>query len=257
MRHDARVDPVRLALLGLAAAVAAIINSIAGGGSLVSFPALLAAGVPPVLASATNTAALTPGGIASAIAYRSELGPRARLSFALAAVSSLGGVAGAVLLLSAPPRAFELVVPWLVLAATLLLLFQERLTPKETSGAERPRTKLLVALGLTSIAVYGGYFGAGIGMLTLALLAALGSASLHRMNAMKSVIVASINGAATLYFLAMGRVELVPALVMAAGAIAGGYTGAAVARRVNPRRVRWVVVAIGVGLSGLLAVRYY
>lgn len=257
MRHDARVDPLRLALLGLAAAVAAVINSIAGGGSLVTFPALLAAGVPPVLASATNTAAMTPGGIASAIAYRSELGPRARLSFALAAASSVGGVTGAALLLSAPPRAFELVVPWLVLAATLLLLFQERLAPKEASGPERPRTKLLVALGLTSIAVYGGYFGAGIGMLTLALLAPLGSASLHRMNAMKSVIVASINGAATLYFLAMGRVELVPALVMAAGAIAGGYTGAAVARRVNPRRVRWVVVAIGVGLSGLLAVRYY
>jgi len=255
MRHDARVEPLRLAGLGLAAALAATINSVAGGGSLVSFPALLAAGVPPVLASATNTAALAPGNVASAIAYRAELGPHARLTFALAAAASVGGVAGAVLLLSAPPRVFELVVPWLVLLATALLVFQDRLAPEQ--GAGRRRTPWLVALGLAGVAVYGGYFGAGIGMLTLALLAPLGAGDLHRMNAMKSVIVAGVNGAATIYFLARGRVELVPALVMAAGAIAGGYSGAALARQVSPRRVRWVVIAIGVVLSGLLAARYY
>lgn len=232
------VEPARLALLGLAALLAAMINSVAGGGSLVSFPALLAMGVPPVIASATNTAALTPGNVAAAVAYRSGLGREIR---ALAACAAVGGVVGAVVLVSAPPRAFELLVPWLVAGATLLLVLD--------LGARRPSRA-----GIALVSVYGGYFGAGIGMLVLAL---LGKGDLHQKNAAKCVIVAAVNGAATGYFLLTGRVELVAALVMAAGAIVGGYGGAAVAKRVNPERVRWVVVAIGTLLTVSLAVRYY
>jgi uncharacterized membrane protein YfcA len=232
------VEPARLALLGLAALLAAVINSVAGGGSLVSFPALLAMGVPPVLASATNTAALTPGNLAAAIAYRSEFGRETRL---LAACAAVGGVVGAVVLVTAPPRAFELAVPWLVAGATLLLVFD--------IGARRPSR-----VGIALVSVYGGYFGAGIGMLVLAL---LGKGDLHAKNAAKCVIVASVNGAATGYFLLTGRVQLVAALVMAGGAILGGYGGAAVAKRVSAKRVRWVVVAIGVLLTLGLAVRYY
>lgn len=236
--HDYRVEPSRLLVLGAAAAVAAVINSVAGGGSLVSFPALLALGVPPVLASATNTVALTPGNVASAVAYRSELGRELVL---LAALAAAGGVVGAVALVSAPPRAFELVVPWLVALATLLLVVDV--------GLERPSRT-----GIALVSVYGGYFGAGIGMLVLAL---LGRGDIHHKNAKKSVIVAAVNGAASVYFLVSGRVEVAPALVMAAGAIAGGYGGAAVARRVSARHVRWVVVAIGGLLTALLAIRYY
>lgn len=254
------MEPARLLLLGAAAAVASVINSVAGGGSLVTFPALIASGVSPLFASATNTAALTPGGIASAWAYRRELGVRAGMSFAFAAVSALGGVSGAVLLFRTPPRAFELIVPWLVGGATLLLVFQERLMQKPSEArAFRPsrRAVVWVGVGLTSVAVYGGYFGAGIGMLTLALLGSLGSSSVHELNAMKSVIVATVNGTATVYFLATGRVELTVALVMALGATVGGYSGAALARRAKPERVRSVVVAIGCVLTVLLALRYY
>lgn len=254
------MDAGRLVLLGLAAAVAAIINSVAGGGSLISFPALLALGVPPVIASATNTAALTPGGVSSAVAYRAELRQRWPLTLLFAAFAALGGVVGARVLLAAPPRVFELVVPWLIGGATLLLIVQDRLAKPARAGAVRAPTSArvwLVALGFAVIAVYGGYFGAGIGMLTLALLALLGSATLNQQNAMKCVIVASINAAATLYFLVAGRVQLVTALVMAVGAMIGGYSGAAIARRADPRRVRWAVAAIGIGLTLALAVRYY
>lgn len=232
------MEPSRLALLGLAAAVAAVINSVAGGGSLVSFPALLAMGVPPVLASATNTVALTPGNVASALAYRSDL---KRELLILASLAAVGGVVGAVVLASAPPRAFELLVPWLVAGATLLLVID--------LGLSRPSR-----LGILFVSVYGGYFGAGIGMLVLAL---LGREDIHGKNAKKSVIVAAVNGAASAYFLVTGRVQIGAALVMAVGAVLGGYGGAAVARRISAKRVRWVVVAIGGLLSALLAIRYY
>jgi uncharacterized membrane protein YfcA len=254
------VDVPRLFLLGAAAALAAAVNSVAGGGSLISFPALLAAGVPPVIASATNTAALTPGGVASAFAYRSELGPRARLALGLAACAALGGALGGVLLLSSPPRVFELVVPWLVAFATLTLVAQGRVTKSPAGAAPVRATRarlVVVGVGLAVVAVYGGYFGAGIGMLTLALLALLGPLDVHQLNAIKTVVVAGINGAATTYFLARGRVELELSLVMAVGAVVGGYAGAALARRVAPRRVRSLVIAIGVGLTLLLAARYY
>lgn len=249
----------RLLLLGLAAAAAGAVNSIAGGGSLISFPAAVAAGLPPVVANATNSVALTPGGIGAAIAYRRELGSRRRLALWLALPAALGGLAGALALLAAPERVFRLVVPWLVLAASLLMIVQERLKQRATARARvkgGSRT-LWVGAGVGLVAIYGGYFGAGIGIMTLALLALLGEADLHELNAMKSVIVASVNGTAALFFIVAGTVRWEVAVVMAAGASAGGYGGAALARRTDPAKVRWVVVGIGVTASVILALRLW
>lgn len=260
------MDAAALGILGLAAACAGAVNSVAGGGSLISFPAALAVGLPPVVANATNTVALTPGGLAAAYAYRRELGSRRRLAFVLALPAALGGLLGAFALLAAPERVFQLVVPWLVALATLLLVLQERLQRRAhregtSSGSDvapaSPARKWLVAAGLAAVAVYGGYFGAGIGIVTLALLGALGRATIHEQNAMKTIVVAAINGTAAVYFLASGRVSYSAATAMAVGAMAGGYAGAALARRAEPAVVRWVVVAIGVGLSVVLAVRFW
>lgn len=248
-----------LVWLGLAAALAGAINSVAGGGSLISFPALIAVGVPPVAASATNTAALAPGSLAAAFGYRAELGDNARLTLRLAAAAAVGAALGAALLLWASQRVFTWLVPWLVLIATLTLLLQERLTPASvTPGAPPSRRRSLgVAALLLLAAVYGGYFGAGIGMVTLALLGQLRRMDIHRMNAAKTVIVGAINTVAALYLLLQGAVQLRTAAVMALGAVAGGYGGARLARGVNPKHVRVVVILLGAGITLALAARYW
>jgi len=257
------VDLVRLALLAGAASLAGAVNSIAGGGSLISFPAALAAGLPPVVANATNSVALTPGGLAAALAYRRELGTRRSLALGLALPAAVGGLVGAAALLAAPERVFQLIVPWLVAIATLLLVVQERLQRRALSTAKSAHSSptrgrvAWVAVGLALMAVYGGYFGAGIGIVSLALLALLGEASIHELNAMKTVIVAAINGTAAVYFVASKAVDYPAAGAMALGAITGGYAGAALARRARPAAVRWLVVAIGVVLSVILALRFW
>lgn len=245
-----------LALLAIAAFVAGAINSVAGGGSLISWPAAVAAGLSQVVASATNTVALTPGSLAAAWAYRRELARQARRTLLLCVPAGGGSLLGGVLLHVAPARIFESVVPWLVLGATGVLLFKDVLFARAVAAAKpSPRRTALIAAGVFVVAVYGGYFGAGIGMLTLALLAALEPADLIRMNAAKTVICAAMNGVAAVYFVACGRAHLPAASAMAVGAIAGGYGGAALARRVEEKRVRWTVVAIGVSLTAVLAYR--
>jgi uncharacterized protein len=255
----ARMELSRLVLLGFAGAAAAIINSVAGGGSIISFPIALAAGLPPVGASATNTVALAPGALASAYAYRKELGKNGRLALGLALPAVLGSLAGAILLVRAPERAFEIVVPWLVLAATLLLLVKDALWHK-AAGRDAPPSRqrtLAVAATLGLIAVYGGYFGAGMGIVTLALIALLRRLDIHQMNAIKTIVVGSINTVAAIYFLATSAADLPAAAAMTIGATAGGYAAASVARRVQPRIVSRIVAAIGVALSVVLAVRYW
>jgi uncharacterized membrane protein YfcA len=249
-----------LALLGIATALAGAVNSIAGGGSLISFPAALAIGLPPVVANATNCVALTPGGLASAVAYRRELGGKRRLVMLLALPAVAGGLLGAMVLLSAPERIFQLVVPWLIAGATLLLALQERIARRSAArrGPTPPRDRSgWVAVGIFFLAIYGGYFGAGMGIVILALLGLLGEATIHELNATKTVVGAAINGTAAVYFVVSGAVRYDALAVMALGAIVGGYGGAALARRARPRAVRWVVVCIGVGLSAILAVRFW
>lgn len=251
--------------LVLSAFAAGAVNSIAGGGTLLTFPALLAVGVAPLTANATSTVALVPGSASAFFGYRAELRDDARTLLALGLPSVAGGILGARLALRAGDALFARLVPWLILCATVLFMAQEplgRLLRARASSAqteeasEQPRLWALALFQLL-IAVYGGFFGAGIGILMLAALGLAGFRHVHRMNAMKNFAAVCINGVATVTFIAGRRVHWPFALVMATGAIAGGYFGAGVARRVGPRRVRQAVVAIGLGIAGLMFWRQY
>jgi uncharacterized membrane protein YfcA len=242
-------------LLFFAAVIGGAINSVAGGGSFVAFPALLFAGVPAVPANATNTIALWPGTLASAVAYRRELGDVKRELVPLGTAAILGGLAGSLLLLRTRESTFVLLIPWLLLFATVLFSFGGTAARLLTRGGRAPLAVAVVAQ--LFISVYGGYFGGGAGIMMLAVLTLLGMTHIHRMNALKSVLGALINGVAVVAFIAAGAVRWTPAVVMIAGGISGGYVGAAVARRVSPQMVRWMVMAIAWGMTMYFFVKTY
>ncbi len=252
------MTPIEAAALAGAAAVAGIINSVAGGGTIVSFPVAVALGLPPITANATNAVALAPGSVASALAYRRELGQDRNVLRLFLPPAGVGAVIGALLLLLTPQKVFDAIIPVLVLFTTLLLLAQNlrRAHPPAASAAwhvpQRPVVAVLLQL---AIGVYGGYFGGGMGIMMLALLDRMGGTDIHRMNGVKSVLGAAINGIASIAFLVAGTVDGAAAAIMAAGAVLGGFAGAAIARKVRPAFVRWVVVAIGFALSVALAYR--
>lgn len=240
------------AILSAAAGLAGAINSVAGGGTIVSFPVAVALGLPPITANATNAVALTPGSIASAFAYRRELDADRGILKVFLPPAVIGGVVGALLLLLTPQRIFDAIVPFLVLFATLLLLVQNlRKTTQATQTGEWrvPQSRVVATLLQLSIGLYGGYFGGGMGIMMLALYTRMGGTDIHRMNGVKSVVGAAINGVASIAFIVAGAVDWRVGAVMAIGAVIGGFAGAAVARRVKPAVVRWVVVAIGFALT--------
>ncbi|WP_298819964.1 sulfite exporter TauE/SafE family protein [Chloroflexus sp.] len=240
-----------LALIFTAALLAGALNAIAGGGSFFSFPALLVAGVPPIVANATNALALWPGTLASVGAYRRELSGQQRDVWLFSGLSLIGGLLGAILLLFTDERQFTAMIPYLLLFATLVFIFSPqitRLARRMTGNAGDSQRWPIIALYI-AIAIYGGFFGAGLGILTLAALALLGHENIHRMNALKTLQAALVNGIAVATFIATGLIAWMPALVMTLGAIVGGYGGAAIARRVDARRVRGLVVAISIGLT--------
>jgi len=243
------------ALLFVAAAVGGAINSVAGGGSFVAFPALLFAGVPPVAANATNTIALWPGSVASAVAYRRELRDVKRELVPLGAASLVGGVVGSLLLLHTSDHTFVLLIPWLLLFATLLFSFGGALTRAITGGKQAP-LGVAVAAQLF-IGLYGGYFGGGIGIMMLAVLSLLGMTDIHRMNSLKAVLGTLVNGVAVVAFVVAGAVAWAPGSVMIVGGIAGGYAGAAIARRVEPRTVRRLVLGVAWTMTGYFFLRTY
>jgi len=243
------------ALLFVAAGIGGAINSVAGGGSFVSFPALLFAGVPPITANATNTIALWPGSLASTFAYRRELGEVRGPLVALGAAALLGGLFGSVLLLRTSDQAFVLLIPWLLLFATVLFSFGGRVANACTPGA-RAGTAAAVVTQLV-ISVYGGYFGGGMGIMMLAVLSLLGMSDIHRMNALKTLLATLINGVAVVAFLLAGAVAWGPGIVMIAGGIAGGYAGAAVARRVSPARVRTLVLVVAWSMTAYFFTKVY
>ena len=237
----------------LAAAIGGAINSVAGGGTLLTFPALVGLGVPPVLANATSTVALWPGSVGSMWAYRGELsGTRAWL-VSLTVPGVTGGGLGALLLLHTSPDRFDAIVPFLVLGATVLFLLQRPLTrllsPTAAEFSEPqptlPRPPWWIVPTQLGIAVYGGYFGAGIGILMLAALGAMGLTSIHRMNGLKNWGAMCINAVAAFTFIVSGAVIWPVALAMAAGGLAGGYGGARLALRAGQLWVRRAVIAIG------------
>jgi uncharacterized protein len=243
------------ALLFAAAALGGAINSVAGGGSFVAFPALLFAGVPAVPANATNTIALWPGSVASAVAYRRELGEVRRELLPLGVASLIGGVVGSVLLLRTSDHTFVLLIPWLLLFATALFSFGGAVTRKLTGGAKAP---LGVAVGSQLfISLYGGYFGGGMGIMMLAVLSLLGMKDINRMNALKAVLGTLVNGVAVVAFVIAGAVAWAPGVVMIVGGILGGYAGASGARRVQPKIVRRIVLVVAWSMTGYFFLRTY
>jgi uncharacterized membrane protein YfcA len=229
-------------LLFVAAAIGGAINSVAGGGSFVAFPALLFAGVPAIPANATNTIALWPGSLASAIAYRRELTEVRRQLLPLGAAALAGGLAGSILLLKTSDRTFVLMIPWLLLFATLLFSFGNPIARRITRGASASMNAAVVAQ--LAISVYGGYFGGGMGIMMLAVLSLLGMTDIHRMNALKTSLATLVNGIAVVAFVWTGTVAWEPGTVMVVGGIAGGYAGAAIARQVSPKVVRTLVLVV-------------
>jgi uncharacterized membrane protein YfcA len=247
-----------LVVVFAAAVVGGGVNAIAGGGTLLTFPILVWLGRNPVLANASNALGLLPGTVFGAVGFRGELA-RSRAWVALLLAPSLaGGVAGAVLLLRTSTRTFQAIVPWLVLSATLLLALQEPLSARlRRREAVRlpPGWKALAVLFQAAVGVYGGYFGAGIGILMLAALGLLGMSDLHQMNGVKNLLAAAINGVAVVWFVASGAILWRDALVMMAGAALGGWVTSRVAYRIGRQALRRVVVAVGLAMTAALALR--
>ena len=249
--------------LGLAALVAGVVNALAGGGTFLTFPALLAVlGPTPqatVLANGTSTVALMPGSLASAGGYFRELRVVRRWVLLLLGPSLVGGLIGSLLVARLDPKIFENLVPWLVLTAAVLFTAQplvqklRRLAPHDQPFRLGPAVLLVLFQFLVS--VYGGYFGAGIGILMLSGLALMGLSDIHQMNALKSLLAAAINGISVVVFVLEDKVrwEFVPVMVLAS--ILGGYLGAHYGRRIRPAIVRWLVILIGFGLAAYFFLR--
>lgn len=250
-------DAARLPLVLLAAAAGGAVNSIAGGGTLLTFPSLLGLGIPALVANATSTVALLPASGAAIWGYREALAGAHQWIARFAIPSFLGGLLGALLLLVTPADRFDALVPWLVLGATTLFVLQRpiaralrRARPAEHEPApaaeEAAPPPSLVGLAFQLVVgVYGGYFGAGIGILMLAALGFLGFTNIHRMNGLKNWGAFCINGVAAIAFAVSGIVDWPVAAAMAVGSTLGGYAGSRLAQRVPQARVRQAVVAIG------------
>ena len=247
-----------IAIAGLAALAAGLINSLAGGGTLISFPALVVLGIPEVAANVTNTVALCPGYFGGAIAQREDLRGQGRRLWLLLPAGIIGGIAGAILLLYISGDMFRIIVPFLILLASVLLAVQDRIREwiKRHAGTSLNKegiTNATLPVGLA--AVYGGYFGAGLSVITLAVLGLFFDDTLTRLNALKQCISLSINVAAAVFFIFSGMVVWPLAAVMAVGALAGGAIGGRAAGQINPDLLRWTVVAIGLVVGVILLVR--
>jgi uncharacterized membrane protein YfcA len=246
--------------------VAGMMNSVAGGGTLLTFPALIWMGMDAKAANVTSTVALWPGSLGGMFGFRRELRGARRWMRLLAVPSVLGGLVGALLLIKTPSRIFAAIVPFLILFATILFAAGERIarrigsTAQETgddkSATGPSRAWHIGAIGLQFLsAIYGGYFGAGNGIIILAVLALLGLTDIHQMNGLKNFIAVCINVVASAYFMLWGDVHWAAALVMMVGAIAGGYGGAGLARRMGRRFARIVVIVIGLAMAVSLLFR--
>jgi uncharacterized protein len=236
-------------LLVLAAGVfAGAINTVVGLGTLVTFPVLLAVGYGPVTANVSNTLGLVPGSVSGAIGYRAELAGQRRRIITLGSASVLGGILGAVLLLSLPSSAFEAIVPVLIALALVLVIIQPRLARALAARREvvRPHGGPLLWSGVFGTGVYGGYFGAAQGVILLALTGIAIPEDLQRLNALKNVLAGMVNGVAAVIFVCFASVAWLPALLLAVGSGAGGQLGARIGRRLSPTVLRGVIVVVGV-----------
>jgi uncharacterized membrane protein YfcA len=256
------LSPLNLVVLFFAGMIASALNSVAGGGSFISFPALLVLGVPPINANTTNTVALWPGSVASVGAYRGQLTTGRRELIPLIIVSLFGGVSGALLLLNTPQETFARLLPFLLLLATVLLAFSKRITRfvrrREIGSSLSPRLSMALVLILQFfIAVYGGFFGGGIGIMMLAVMSLRGMENIHAMNGIKTVLAVVINGLAVATFVLAGTVYWTQCLIMLAGALVGGYGGAYYAQRFDSDKVRTFIIAVGIFMTVYFFARTY
>jgi uncharacterized protein len=242
------VSPLECVLVLAAGVFAGAINTVVGSGTLVTFPVLLAVGYSPVVANVSNTLGLVPGSVSGAIGYREELAGQRHRALVLSSASLLGGITGAVLLLSLPGSAFEAIVPALIAIALLLVVFQPRLSRMLAARRPaRPHGGPTLWAGVFGTGIYGGYFGAAQGVILLALLGiTLPSDDLQRLNALKNVLAALVNGVAAVVFLFFASVAWLPALLLAAGSAAGGQLGARIGRSLSQPVLRGVIVVVGV-----------
>jgi uncharacterized membrane protein YfcA len=266
-------------VLFLAGALGGALNAVAGGGSFITLPTLLFAGITPVTANATSTFALWPGSVSAAVAYRHDIGMKRSLLGTLIAVSLVGGLLGGLLLVRTSDTSFMRLLPWLMLLAAATFTFGNQLTAaigswlgtsreRPDSSAARPAVSPHAVAGGFSrpttdahsfapwavvlqfaIAIYGGYFGGGMGIMMLATFAVSGMTDIHEMNGVKSVLGAALNGIALVAFILKGAITWLPGVAMMAGGIVGGYFGAALARRVDRKYIRALVIAIGWGMT--------
>lgn len=244
----------------MAALLAGAINSVAGGGTLLSFPSLIWIGLPSPIANVTRTVAILPGSLGAVWGYRKDLVGLPKVTYALVLPSLLGGIIGAVLLEMTPTAVFDRLIPLLILFATVLFMLQEpvqrliKTTGKAHAGSKGWLIGALLFQFLVSL--YGGYFGAGMGILMLAAFGIMGFTDIHQMNGIKTFLAVCINGVAALYFIWSGMVSWPHALVMAVGAIMGGVWGAGVARsRIGPTGVRRIIVVVGFAMTLSLLLR--
>lgn len=252
------MDAGSVVVLVGAGILAGVMNSIAGGGTIVTFPSLILAGLTSVVANATSTVALLPGALSSLAGYRNKIPTVTRWLRLFAPVSLLGGLIGGILLVQTPTSTFDRFVPWLILFATILFMahtflshfFSSRHVQKDSTSS---RSWIIGALVFQLfVAVYGGYFGAGIGILMLASLGMLGFEDLHEMNTVKVVLSFLINIVAAVYFIATGLIVWTAAAIMAGGSILGGFLGAHYAQKVKQTTVRRLVTLIGLGISAYM-----
>jgi len=243
----------------VAAFLAGAVNSVAGGGTLISFPALIWLGLNSVTANATSTVAIWPGTVGSAWGYRREARKVAPRLWLMVIPSLIGGLAGAWLLKLTPPGVFDKLVPFLILFATLLFMAQEPVQRMMgTAEAAKHQSNAWFAGGMLfqlMVGLYGGYFGAGIGILMLAALSIMGLTDIHEMNSLKVVLGGSVNGIAAVYFIVMGMVYWPFVVLMAVAAILGGYFGAGAARKLGRTAVRRIVIGVGLAMAISLFVK--
>jgi uncharacterized membrane protein YfcA len=233
----------------IAAFFAGAINSVAGGGTLLTFPSLVWVGLPSTLANATSTVAIWPGSLGGVWGYRRDLPGLPKSTYSLIVPGVLGGIVGAILLVMTPTAVFDRLIPLLILFATLLFMLQEPVQRaiKTTGKAHAGSKGWLIGAMLFQflVSVYGGYFGAGMGILMLAAFGIMGLTDIHQMNGLKNLLGLSINGVAALYFIWQGMVSWPYVIVMAIAAMIGAVWGAGMARRIGPKAVRRIVIVVG------------
>jgi uncharacterized membrane protein YfcA len=241
-----------------AGAGAGLANSIAGGGTILTFPALLMVGLDSIRANATSTVALLVGILGSVVGYRRHMAEAHGWLGPLIPVSIIAGFLGGLLLTLTPSKVFDGLVPFLILFATVLFLLQSRFGKKVSEDTPEPeRPSRAAVIGQFFIALYGGYFGAGIGILMLATLGHSGLHNIHRMNAVKTILGALVNIVVAVYFIICGLVDWEAAMFITLGALPGYYVGSRLALRVRPITVRRTIAAIGIGIAGVMFYRQF